>query len=332
MRGNHAIEHGSLDQRGTIPAGAGEPDQSLHREQIAGDHPRGCGGTGRVDEPALGRAGPSPRVRGNRGAKRGERPCAGTIPAGAGEPALGFGWGRLFWDHPRGCGGTRHASAGGRRSRGPSPRVRGNPARRCAARTRAGTIPAGAGEPMRSNRRALDIGDHPRGCGGTGLLLFLQPLDPGPSPRVRGNPGNLHGRGKVDGTIPAGAGEPPNGTSRRAHSRDHPRGCGGTLARRKPFIQAQGPSPRVRGNRRAFEDAKIFKGTIPAGAGEPLSRWARPAFPRDHPRGCGGTGREEVLKLDPQGPSPRVRGNPARLFFCRMRGGTIPAGAGEPSA
>ena len=72
--------------------------------------------------------------------------------------------------------------------RGPSPRVRGNPKPQLCTGRRAGTIPAGAGEPHRDDGAPPRQGDHPRGCGGTYSDIVQHP--------------------SFLGTIPAGAGEP----------------------------------------------------------------------------------------------------------------------------
>ena len=172
---------------GSIPAGAGEPDR-VGIDRTLGVYPRGCGGTcrfcrarscggtGCADWRGLGL---SPRVRGNldrhpRGSEparfgrnmtalRGSIPAGscrhssrspdevagGSIPAGAGEPASLV----CCIVYPRGCGGT---DVDADRSRGLSPRVRGNPSprrgRRCHPNRRTvrpeGSIPAGAGEPL----------------------------------------------------------------------------------------------------------------------------------------------------------------------------------------
>ena len=72
-----------------------------------------------------------------------------------------------------------------------------------------GSIPAGAGEPppRRGSRRAGRV--HPRGCGGAVAAEWTRSAIMGPSPRVRGSlcP-ECNGEG-VQGSIPAGAGEPP---------------------------------------------------------------------------------------------------------------------------
>ena len=72
--------------------------------------------------------------------------------------------------------------------------------------------------------------------------------------------------------------------------------------------------------------------SIPAGAGEPLGFIRLSLLRKVYPRGCGGTVYHLGPSYRPQGLSPRVRGNldvsPQRY----TQDGSIPAGAGEPSA
>ena len=330
MRGNLYPPAGRRRSDGTIPAGAGEPREHYDVLKQIRDHPRGCGGTRPTRPNRDSPRGPSPRVRGNRSWASSDRRSRGTIPAGAGEPGPPSPSSPNVWDHPRGCGGTELRIVLPYSGRGPSPRVRGNLALDRAGGRHPGTIPAGAGEPAGPPDPSAGPRDHPRGCGGTTLGKDEGDAGTGPSPRVRGNrrgPGRP--RGGV-GTIPAGAGEPQGSRRPAVATGDHPRGCGGTPARVRVGDRDQGPSPRVRGNRRQPGSRRANRGTIPAGAGEPTDERHPQQQPRDHPRGCGGTGDAPPVRPAHQGPSPRVRGNrrpPARWTIWTR---TIPAGAGEP--
>ena len=277
-----------------------------------GDHPRGCGGTTPCHLEVTAEQGPSPRVRGNPREKRLQLRHGGTIPAGAGEPAVKY-------EVPVNIVG-------------PSPRVRGNPSATSLSLICKRTIPAGAGEPRRHRCPSIAAGDHPRGCGGTGGGGGTQGQGHGPSPRVRGNRCRQGQRLRGQGTIPAGAGEPSSAWPPRRAPRDHPRGCGGTCVEVTMAIEEEGPSPRVRGNPSAAMTASAPRGTIPAGAGEPVGPGCARRRVRDHPRGCGGTDAVACARAAEQGPSPRVRGNPRDAGACLHDGGTIPAGAGEPPA
>ena len=152
----------------------------------------------------------------------------------------------------------------------------------------------------------------------------------GPSPRVRG----IHSADALRlfsrRSIPAGAGNPASAPTATYPCRVHPRGCGES---RKGTPEAQrfhGPSPRVRGILRLRHLPLVGAGSIPAGAGNPRRPVCPPATSGVHPRGCG---ESAVWTLTPEavaGPSPRVRGiRPARLRHAG-RGGSIPAGAGNP--
>ena len=152
---------------------------------------------------------------------------------------------------------------------GLSPRVRGN---RCAGGSgilRAGSIPAGAGEPAERHRDRWRSGVYPRGCGGTVRYMQAPPSPAGLSPRVRGNPCKMFPAAESVGSIPAGAGEPARSTVGNVCVRVYPRGCGGTTRSAHLGVLVRGLSPRVRGNRHVPEHCPQRLGSIPAGAGEP---------------------------------------------------------------
>ena len=92
--------------------------------------------------------------------------------------------------------------------RGLSPRVRGNQVRRIFGRGKAGSIPAGAGEPIYSFLNQPSVKVYPRGCGGT------------VSPQSAIN--------RLNRSIPAGAGEPQPSICYQPLKPVYPRGCGGT--------------------------------------------------------------------------------------------------------
>ena len=154
----------------------------------------------------------------------------------------------------------------------------------------------------------------------------------GLSPRVRGNPRAGPGVSRGGGSIPAGAGEPGRRGAFSGRPGVYPRGCGGTPARSTQPPLRPGLSPRVRGNRRPLTRGPKLVGSIPAGAGEPASGPGRIARRGVYPRGCGGTGASWRVLRPAGGLSPRVRGNPPRDTARSEKDGSIPAGAGEPSA
>ena len=112
---------------------------------------------------------------------------------------------------------------------------------------------------------------------------------------------------------------------------DHPRVGGGTGGDDPAYVTLRGPSPRGRGNRSETGIYEIVARTIPAWAGEPSDQTLRCSAQGDHPRVGGGTRLGGETETCQAGPSPRGRGNPARLAALDMVAGTIPAWAGEPA-
>ena len=255
---------------------------------------------------------------------------AGTIPAGAGEPRRAACQRPRTWDYPRRCGGTQTSRGSSTTCVGLSPQVRGNRLDLFLVFDTIRTIPAGAGEPTTHLAHVYDGRDYPRRCGGTRQARLLWPRRRGLSPQVRGN--RVAGAGEVggEGTIPAGAGEPLDLGGAVAEVKDYPRRCGGTGRRAKVTRNPKGLSPQVRGNQLGPVRHVAGAGTIPAGAGEPVSRCRLPWVPWDYPRRCGGTAVHEPDRLRNQGLSPQVRGNLELPDVGREPVGTIPAGAGEP--
>ena len=215
------------------------------------------------------RQGLSPRVRGNLevGVPVGRE--RGSIPAGAGEPFIRPRSSPDQRVYPRGCGGTASPAQRGLIEEGLSPRVRGNPVGVLRVELRDGSIPAGAGEPGAVCPPRQNPKVYPRGCGGTREWRDMRRRTEGLSPRVRGNPHSRSNRALTRGSIPAGAGEPAIPGVREFLERVYPRGCGGTPAAWRGWSRPAGLSPRVRGNhlRAAWRD--VYRGSIPAGAGEP---------------------------------------------------------------
>ena len=276
--------------------------------------------------------GPSPRVRGSPEPDDTEPISCGSIPAGAGEPG-GLGTGeRGDRVHPRGCGGAMIGRGEIFASAGPSPRVRGSLVMLSMYPPWVRSIPAGAGEPGDAVHVSTLGQVHPRGCGGAALVPARPGAAWGPSPRVRGSPRTVKTQDIAARSIPAGAGEPTKSIDLSEVMTVHPRGCGGAAETLRRRCHAEGPSPRVRGSRDRVDLFRDLNRSIPAGAGEPLRRPLRGSIEWVHPRGCGGA------KLAPRtirhvyGPSPRVRGSHLASLNPANAVGSIPAGAGEPSA
>ena len=147
VRGSPSISDASLAIRGSIPAGAGEPQSVEHVAKQVRVYPRGCGGATRSVIAPCPEWGLSPRVRGSplRGLREPSGP--GSIPAGAGEPAWRLPSRHRRGVYPRGCGGAPSSCSQSGRAVGLSPRVRGSPLKDVPEQAGRGSIPAGAGEP-----------------------------------------------------------------------------------------------------------------------------------------------------------------------------------------
>ena len=89
----------------------------------------------------------------------------------------------------------------------------------------------------------------------------------------------------------------------------YPRVCGGTADTETERPRLKGLSPRVRGNRIRNGVWQPGGGSIPACAGEPMSRLSRQIRKRVYPRVCGGTDAMARSGFQAGGLSPRVRGN-----------------------
>ena len=167
-----------------------------------------CGGTNTGKERLETLNGLSPRVRGNPAAAFSAMRRFGSIPACAGEPVLPPSALHSVQVYPRVCGGTVAAAAVGVLMAGLSPRVRGNLSGSGSPISRAGSIPACAGEPRSSTSNCSTVRVYPRVCGGTSFASTVKAIRVGLSPRVRGNQRNSCHFRLCTGSIPACAGEP----------------------------------------------------------------------------------------------------------------------------
>jgi len=104
-------------------------------------------------------------------------------------------------------------------------------------------------------------------------------------------------------------------------------GASGPLHRRR---SRSGLSPRVRGSPRSANWCPTAHGSIPACAGEPRGPRRSASARRVYPRVCGGATSIVTVRIKKLGLSPRVRGSPDLREFLHLRGGSIPACAGEP--
>ena len=151
---------------------------------------------------------------------------------------------------------------------------------------------------------------YPRACGETRIPLPRPRKHQGLSPRMRGNLLERHLPGPSPGSIPAHAGKPQISFLMRFSAGVYPRACGETLFFRAHFLNGEGLSPRMRGNRRRRAVASADLRSIPAHAGKPGPRARTPAPTRVYPRACGETLYFPTKTSISIGLSPRMRGNP----------------------
>ncbi len=97
-----------------------------------------------------------------------------------------------------------------------------------------------------------------------------------------------------------------------------------------PSAPCWGLSPQVRGSHDAGVWIADGLGSIPAGAGEPISTRVTRSRVRVYPRRCGGASTTSATTRTRTGLSPQVRGSLNEVGCLAQRVGSIPAGAGEP--
>ena len=253
-----------------------------------------------------------------------------SIPACAGKPTAGTSSTKASRVHPRVCGEAPANTALWPALGGPSPRVRGSPKRPDALGYFHRSIPACAGKPADESRAERRLRVHPRVCGEAHRHVTWRDNAWGPSPRVRGSRNNGICREPGAGSIPACAGKPWRGASRRDWLRVHPRVCGEACVPLAERCTEKGPSPRVRGSHEEPSVRCIESGSIPACAGKPLKASRSVRRSRVHPRVCGEAARVSRKPPAPLGPSPRVRGSLYPALATASALGSIPACAGKP--
>ena len=152
-------------------------------------------------------AGLSPLVRGKRHDIPAKVTPLGPIPARAGETAFAPSSPRSFRAYPRSCGGNAIREQPILGGLGLSPLVRGKPALAKALASRRGPIPARAGETCIERGIPDEQVAYPRSCGGNLDQLAPSGFIQGLSPLVRGKLFRGKDYTKLEGPIPARAGE-----------------------------------------------------------------------------------------------------------------------------
>ncbi len=272
-----------------------------------------------------------------------------SIPAHAGNTfhVLARAAGRPV--HPRACG--EHGRSGRVRPAfgGPSPRMRGTLGVVGQVLDVGRSIPAHAGNTQTGEAWLDDSAVHPRACGehrypppvsiavsgpsprmrGTrSVVRFFRRMG-GPSPRMRGTRGSARISVTPGRSIPAHAG---NTWTRRAFSCPaavHPRACGEHPPAAAVPPAAHGPSPRMRGTRNRGAPSMVSIRSIPAHAGNTLTKTNMLSRQTVHPRACGEHRIFWCRRMVARGPSPRMRGTPRRSSATAHSGRSIPAHAGN---
>ena len=316
---------------GSIPACAGEPDRAWRGRAPLRVDPRVCGGARWASCRTRTSSGRSPRVRGSPAVMRMVMSVSGSIPACAGEPSASNGRTSRSRVDPRVCGGAHAFTSRSVLYRGRSPRVRGSRRRVTRWIATCGSIPACAGEPIRTSAAAAKKRVDPRVCGGAATAQTFDLPQKGRSPRVRGSHLQLRRRRRLAGSIPACAGEPGGRPSRRTRGAVDPRVCGGAPITPAKDRRPLGRSPRVRGSLDSARRARPCPGSIPACAGEPVVQHPRRWRRKVDPRVCGGARFYPGDKITCTGRSPRVRGSPRGTIPELVEIRSIPACAGEPT-
>ena len=169
-------------------------------------------------------------------------------------------------------------------------------------------------------------------CGATQRQYVISAVVGGLSPRVRGNLPLANAERRLDGPIPACAGQPVANIDDAGGCEAYPRVCGATIVPRTVLWTMRGLSPRVRGNPKGVDNPARFVRPIPACAGQPVTDGRTDVLHAAYPRVCGATRLGDRLAFGLQGLSPRVRGNHGLVSLHGHRAGPIPACAGQPGA
>ena len=255
----------------SIPACAGEARVDNESPGVYAVYPRVCGGSTPSTNAPLSAAGLSPRVRGKPRHSRPPQKPYGSIPACAGEASVLLSPLFIVQVYPRVCGGSQRLPLFRVVAAGLSPRVRGKLPPGNEAVPDVGSIPACAGEARSSGAACWPGSVYPRVCGGSRKSGGGICRNCGLSPRVRGKPGKGGLQYHPPRSIPACAGEAPNGAGRRTSRGVYPRVCGGSAATGRRLAAGGGLSPRVRGKLAEGRDAVMDARSIPACAGEAVS-------------------------------------------------------------
>ena len=274
----------------------------------------------------------SPRGRGNHAQAREHQSGRRSIPAWAGKPVSLRLSASTLKVYPRVGGETAQVPRYRGRSKGLSPRGRGNRKLRILGSPFNGSIPAWAGKPSAASRRSRHGKVYPRVGGETRFFNALCRDSAGLSPRGRGNQRRRPRRQRQNRSIPAWAGKPMTARSARARSKVYPRVGGETAAATPTTNRNRGLSPRGRGNHGPIDHLQLLYRSIPAWAGKPTERPLSATMLGVYPRVGGETPIPPTFSSSATGLSPRGRGNHRLQSALPGIVWSIPAWAGKPAA
>ena len=150
---------------------------------------------------------------------------------------------------------------------GPSPRIRGESDSSAGCCHAIGTIPANTGRIRLGDHLLPRHWDHPREYGENRPRMLTKGMNPGPSPRIRGEYQVSSTVVLSGGTIPANTGRIGSDGLDAWDWSDHPREYGENAVVSQRTHLLMGPSPRIRGEyEQVLLDVSPI-GTIPANTG-----------------------------------------------------------------
>ena len=190
-------------------------------------------------------------------------------------------------------------------------------------------IPACAGNTSDGCKGNPRIRDHPRMRGEHQFVQEHAIVGEGSSPHARGTRRSGHTCRRVQGIIPACAGNTKHGLCDYRHFWDHPRMRGEHRRAVVSASRSSGSSPHARGTPALDVPVVGTWGIIPACAGNtcfpPPRKWGR----RDHPRMRGEHALLDCKPVRREGSSPHARGTLGLQVFDAVPDGIIPACAGN---
>ena len=256
----------------------------------------------------------------------------GLSPRGRGKPSSSSGSSSSGSVYPRVGGGNAVAGIGPGQDNGLSPRGRGKRGNSHSTTAYHRSIPAWAGETTSPSSRFCPRTVYPRVGGGNATLVQAVPVVWGLSPRGRGKRVSLFSQFTQHGSIPAWAGETHRPAWRRPGGWVYPRVGGGNACAAASASARAGLSPRGRGKLVPVLLGPAVYRSIPAWAGETLSRRLWGPLPPVYPRVGGGNHVSEVGCVLPTGLSPRGRGKRCQGGYVGLCRRSIPAWAGETTS